>query len=123
MLNILSAGVLGLVVSFISVATALIMHLTQEKKIVWFKIKKCHAQSVKNTQEDFSALISKLTVGMFSDQLLDSYREKMISSQPIDNDRILPGYGKTHTLSAIAAVGDEKHPVPAVIDQVGDIFS
>lgn len=126
MLNILSAGVLGLVVSFIAFVAALIVHSKQKKNPVDFlkiKIKRYRPQSVKDAQRGFSALICKLTVGMFSNQLLNNYRGKMISSQPIDNDRILPGYGKTHTLSAIAAVGKASHPVPAIIDQVGDIFS
>ena len=81
---------------------------------------------IKKTQGDFSAQAHSLIVGIFSNQLLASYREKMISSQPIDNDRILPGDGKEHTLSIIAAVtvaGGANHSIPSVIDQVGDIFS
>lgn len=55
--------------------------------------------------------------------LLKNYRKRMIGQQPFDNDRILPGRGKTHTLSVIAEVIDNKCQTLPVITQVGDIFS
>lgn len=127
MLNVLGAGVLGLVVACFAVLSALIIHLMQKEKFVHCKtrhVRSYNMRIVKKTQGDFSAQAHSLIVGIFSNQLLASYREKMISSQPIDNDRILPGDGKEHTLSIIAAVaGGVNHSIPSVIDQVGDIFS
>lgn len=60
---------------------------------------------------------------LFETEQINRYRERMIASQPMNNSRILPGSGKTHTLSVIATVAATKTPMPTVLEQVGDTFS
>lgn len=83
------------------------------------------AQSSEDDVDTMTGLIEKLhfSLGVFTEPLLNQYRTRMIENQPIDNDRLLHGNGKTHTLEAIACVAQQRSDIPSVIDQVGDIFS
>lgn len=82
-------------------------------------------QSSEDDVDAMTGLIEKLSfsLGVFTEQLLNQYRTRMIESQPIDNDRLLHGNGKTHTLEAIACIAQQRSDIPSVIEQVGDIFS
>lgn len=65
----------------------------------------------------------KFSIGLFTAELLGQYTTKMIENQPFDNDRLLPGTGKNHTLEVIARMSDKQNDIPSVFNQIGDIFS
>lgn len=123
MLDNVSAGILATVASLISISCAIVVHLIEESENR-IKVMSRNQNNILNmTTEDISAPMSQVIQTIFfTSKLLEKYRKKMILCQPIENDRILPGTGKTHTLVAIDLVVDAKVAVPAVLDQVGDIF-
>lgn len=84
-----------------------------------------NSRMIKRRQEVISVRIEDIiskTIS-FTTEMLASYRQRMICSQPIDNDRILPGRGKNHTLNCIASVTEQGSPIPSVIGLIGDTFS
>lgn len=61
---------------------------------------------------------------VFSETARLSYADRMANMQPADNDRILEGNGKNHSLEAMSSVVTKGSTrVVSVLDQVGDIFS
>lgn len=112
MLTILTPAVfLGIVLALLAVVGAFVFSRA--------------GQSFEDDTDTMPDLIEKVSfsLGVFTILLLNQYRSRMIENQPIDNDRLLPGSGKTHTLEAIVSVARQRSNIPSVIDQVGDIFS
>lgn len=71
-----------------------------------------------------TAIVATVTVLTFPKAALQKYAERMATAQPIFNDRLLEGEGKTHTLNALAsAVSSDDCSVISVLQQVGDTFS
>lgn len=71
-----------------------------------------------------TAIAATVTVLAFPKAALQKYAERMATAQPIFNDRLLEGEGKTHTLNALAsAVSSDDCSVISVLQQVGDTFS
>lgn len=71
-----------------------------------------------------SAITATVTVLTFPKDALEKYAERMATAQPIFNDRLLEGEGKTHTLNALVrAVSSDDNSVISVLRQVGDTFS
>lgn len=82
--------------------------------------------SVKNVATSIvnAATAVTATVLRFPEYLLEQYAKRMATVQPIENDRLLEGRGKNHTLDAIASVATSYNSsVISVLDQIGDIFS
>lgn len=111
----MSATVLAIIVTFISILAAVVTIQIENAAGIRHNAIMLSKKVVKVTEQVISSV--------FTAELLDSYRAKMVSRQPIDNDRILPGSGKTHTLMAIGTVVDSEMSIPSVLDQVGDVFS
>lgn len=71
-----------------------------------------------------TAMAVTVTVLTFPKVALQRYAERMATAQPIFNDRLLDGDGKTHTLNAlVSAVSSDDCSVISVLHQVGDTFS
>lgn len=123
--DMLSAGVLGLTVSLVATVSAFAAERAGRKKNSRSSMCMCISREEDGRKKGGPAPAQNTPSGCvsFSQAQLHMYRDRMISTQPIDNDRILPGYGKTHTLSAIAEVARQACPIPTAIEQVGDVFS
>lgn len=107
----MSAAVLAIIITFVAIL-AVAVTVQIENKVT----------SKQKLSEHVAEVVNLVISCVFTAEQLDHYREKMISHQPIDNDRILPGSGKAHTLRAIDAVANSGTPIPAVVEQVGDVF-
>lgn len=71
-----------------------------------------------------TAVEATVTVLRFPKSALQKYAERMATTQPISNDRLLDGEGKNHTLSAVASVASSSSSsVISVLTQIGDTFS
>lgn len=115
MFDVMFAGILGCVASLVAVIASLITNKVEKRT------RERQAQKIPEIEKKLELLHPIPTP--FEEEQLNCYRERMIALQPIDNSRILPGSGKTHTLSVIAAIATTKTPIPTVLEQVGDTFS
>lgn len=110
----MSATVMAIIAAFVAILAAAIT--IQIEKTLGFK------QKTIMLSENVAEVTGQIIRHVFTPDLLNHYRDKMISCQPIDNDRILPGSGKAHTLTAIGVVANGEILIPSVLEQVGDIF-
>lgn len=110
----MSAVVLAIIITFVAILAVAVT--AQIENTVGLKRK------ATMLSEKVAEVVGLAIDCVFTVEQLDHYREKMISHQPIDNDRILPGSGKDHTLKAIDTVANGQTPIPSVVEQVGDVF-
>lgn len=81
----------------------------------------------RNDQEVIDKSLARTTQYMdrlnslFPEHLCLRYSIHMRDSQPFDNDRILNGRGKKHTLELMVSVS--ANDVPSILEQIGDVFS